>query len=259
MDESVAKLLQTVKDANALIDDKDQKEEEEAVSSGLDDSSSDSSSDSEDGNPTLVHLLNNTEDDDTAEPTLATRNETLDPHIPELTIQQLPPHAQLLPLGHIHNQVDSSLTIQSTLTGEHQVLDTETAVLFEDRRVLGPIFDVFGPVSRPMYTIRFRDGSAMPTADVGAPVFYSPDWARILDTRKLRMVRGNDASNEYDEEVGDDMVDFSDDEQERKHKKSKKKQPKPPPPPPPPPPASTSSGGRQLQSYQDLYDPDLGF
>jgi len=37
--------------------------------------------------------------------------------------------------------------------------------------------------------------------------------------RGLRAIRGSDASNVYDEEVGEEDVEFSDDEKEQEHRK----------------------------------------
>ncbi|KAJ2023382.1 hypothetical protein IWW57_004138 [Coemansia sp. S610] len=99
----------------------------------------------------------------------------------------------------------------------------------------------------------------------------------MLVTEKLR-VRGTDASNEYDEEVGEDGMEFSDDEEELMHRRKAKKArqlaaqnraqnagaaaPQSAAAAPPSAVADATAAplnARKLQSYQDLYDADLGF
>ncbi|KAJ2911266.1 hypothetical protein GGI21_000049 [Coemansia aciculifera] len=322
-DEGIARLLQTVIDARALIGTKEDVKlgtpvagttadvklgspiaENEPGTLGDDDSSSSSSSDldsdssmdedseddedEEDGDNDTTHMAVSDDDDEgggaaAAIPT--TRNEILDAQIQQPTLSALPATAPLTSLGTIHSIVDNAVVIiQAHISGERHVLDTESILAFDDRQVLGLVHDVFGPVTRPMYTVRFGAGAPVhPNAAVGRSVFFSPQWTTMLATEKLR-VRGTDASNEYDEEVGDDAMEFSDDEEEREHRKNVKKNrqlaaqhrmqaARPPPPPtaaaapaaavaaatstaePPLAPQNT----RKLQSYQDLYDADLGF
>lgn len=52
---------------------------------------------------------------------------------------------------------------------------------------------------------------------VGEVVLCVVDWSKEVNATAAR-AKGSDASNVWDEEVGDDEVDFSDDEEERKHK-----------------------------------------
>ncbi|KAJ2162443.1 hypothetical protein GGF46_000684 [Coemansia sp. RSA 552] len=289
-DPAIAKLLQTVKDANALVDDE---KDTHADSSHSDSSSSSSESDfdadmadddddSDDEGTGAQHMDDG--DHGASQAVAATRHEVVNPAIPEPSISEVPDTTQLCALGVIHSVVGSSVTIQAHISGETHVLDAESVIAFEDRKVLGLVFDVFGPVTRPMYTVRFQtaEGIDLERCVVGRPVFYPLGLARMLATQKLR-VKGTDASNEYDEEVGSDAMEFSDDEAERafrKRRNNKNKMagqgPRPTPPtnagggkqqqPPPPPPqqqqqqdAPASVAGRKLQSYADMYDPDYGF
>ncbi|KAJ2747589.1 hypothetical protein GGI20_000414 [Coemansia sp. BCRC 34301] len=297
-DAGIARLLQTIKDANALVSTAAAEatatlppaaNDSNISSSDLDTSSSDSDmeeDEEEDSRSTMLRMIADGGDDDEEEeegsqalgvPT--TRNEVLDPQIPEPTMTELPATAPLTSLGTIHSIVDNSVIIQAHISGERHVLDAESILSFDDRKVLGLVYDVFGPVSRPMYTVRFKGGEVHPQAVVGRGVFFSPGWVKMLATEKLR-VRGTDASNEYDEEVGEDAMEFSDDEEERVHRKNVKKNrhqstqnrmnvagtPAAPSvnaqdsnPPPAPASAPALQNARKLQSYQDLYDADLGF
>ncbi|KAJ1641982.1 hypothetical protein LPJ64_006123 [Coemansia asiatica] len=267
-------------------------DEADNESSDLDSTTSssvfDDSSDDEQNNRTLQRLVAEAEFDDEDDPMSghtegipATRHEVTNPLVPALPIERLPETSVLRDLGKVHSIVDCSVTIQAHISGEKHVLDSDSLVVMEDRRVLGLIFDVFGPVSRPMYTVRFNTASeALEMAAVGMKVYFSQDWAKMLATERLRS-RGTDASNMYDEEVSSDNMEFSDDEAERVAKQKRKKKTQESRRqtssqsaaadsstlhPAGPPSASgkdnapgTVVGGRQLQSYGDLYDADLGF
>ncbi|KAJ2732798.1 hypothetical protein IW152_003522 [Coemansia sp. BCRC 34962] len=257
---------------------------DDSDSSELDSSSSsdsDMEDESEDDRANVLKMIAEGEDDDEdqqpSNSAPATRNEILDPLIPELTMTELPATAQLTSLGAIHSIVANSVIIQAHISGERHVLDSESVLCFDNRRVLGLIYDVFGPVSRPMYTVRLRGEVDRSQVVVGRRVFFSPGWVRMLVTEKLR-VKGTDASNEYDEEVDEDAMEFSDDEKELLHRRRAKKArqlaaqnrtmnagaaPQNTATVLPPPVVADAmaalQNARKLQSYQDLYDADLGF
>jgi len=96
-------------------------------------------------------------------------------------------------------------------------------------------FEVFGPVSQPLYTVRLpppdestgndcwsENGSHtnILALNKSADVHFIKKDAHLLDTKTIRMQSGKgcDASNVYDEEVNIEEVEFSDDEEERRHK-----------------------------------------
>lgn len=84
------------------------------------------------------------------------------------------------------------------------------------------MFEAFGPVMKPMYIVRFLSASdveANARITVGAKVFYAPDRSTFLFTSALRLTKGCDASNVYDEEVDEREIEFSDDDEERAHRK----------------------------------------
>lgn len=65
------------------------------------------------------------------------------------------------------------------------------------------IFETFGPVARPLYSVRFNDASEIDTERTkqGSKVYNVPELSTFLLTRVLKMQKGSDASNLYDEEV----------------------------------------------------------
>lgn len=85
-----------------------------------------------------------------------------------------------------------------------------------------------------MYSVRFNEEEECKLFKVGMLVFYSPDYANFVFTQTLK-VKGTDASNLHDEEIGDDDKEFSDvlfllifnsvneqDDAELEHKRRKK-------------------------------------
>ena len=126
---------------------------------------------------------------------------------------------------------------------------------------LGRILEVFGPVSRPLYSLRLtcleeststQANSSQSKQDLSnsdtlrdpwgkeglftayvkqhshLPVYFvfkgSDKTTRILDTAQIYKSsgRGCDASNLYDEEIDQNDMDYSDDEQERRAKQNRK-------------------------------------
>eukprot|EP01033_Poteriospumella_lacustris_P010579 gene10579-7528_t len=80
--------------------------------------------------------------------------------------------------------------------------------------------------AQPERTLREIPGAIQP----GVAVFTVPDHATFLTPqvlRSLRTLKGSDASNAFDEEVGADEVDYSDDEAEQRARKAAKSQQRP--------------------------------
>lgn len=72
-----------------------------------------------------------------------------------------------------------------------------------------------------MYTVRFTSVADIEAAavTVSRKVYHVSNRSSFLFTSALRAMKGSDASNVYDEEVGDDEMAFSDDEKEAEHKR----------------------------------------
>ncbi|SAL96518.1 hypothetical protein [Absidia glauca] len=230
------------------------KNEENYDSSDLDLSSDDEDDSSSDGS-----AANNDDDDDdddedtklsTTAPLVST-NEVTDIQI-ERPNFELTDSTPVAPVGTIFSVIDKTVVVQTQTHGN--VLDMESLlVLTDDRVVLGEVFETFGPVDRPFYSVRFNSMDEIPSAaKSGARVAYVPSYARtqLVQVEKLKLLKGTDASNRFDEEAGDDELEFSDDEQEMAYNRSKKKskqqrQKKKVP-------TTTDGGHRQLQSYADI-------
>ncbi|KAJ3190730.1 hypothetical protein HK101_008426 [Irineochytrium annulatum] len=168
------------------------------------------------------------EDDEDGVPSLnapKTKNEVDNPlGIPEhvdLETIEIASDAPLNAMGVIIAHVEGQVVIESKLGGEVKVLDAGTVLVMSDRRVMGRIYETFGPVARPLYSVSVKK-SMEAGFPVGAEVYFVPELAKFVFTAQIRAMKGSDASNSFDEEVGDDELEFSDDEKEQEHKRALK-------------------------------------
>lgn len=150
------------------------------------------------------------------------------------------------PIGKIDHIINSVIVIRADISSQEsmkgQILDEGSLLCLADRRVLGAIFETFGSVNSPFYSIRLppghqlvvkmatSDGSESEPVQPGMQVFYSPtpDFSGLLYTRDIRQsqMKGSDASNLYDEEPGENEIEFSDDEEEVAYRRDLKQRKK---------------------------------
>ncbi|KAG5972905.1 hypothetical protein E4U55_000709 [Claviceps digitariae] len=154
---------------------------------------------------------------------LRTKNEIAEAILPkpDITITE---DMKVEELGSIENIVDSIVLIKAITPGEYQVLDTGSVLCTADRKVVGVVAETIGKVLQPMYTAYFSSAEEIKELglEVGTKLFYPVDHASYVFTEPLKNLKGSDASNIHDEEVGDDEMEFSDDEKEAEYKKAKK-------------------------------------
>ncbi|KAL1464766.1 hypothetical protein WDU94_004384 [Cyamophila willieti] len=149
----------------------------------------------------------------------------------ELDLDDLPPiedlqisvpEDQCLPVGKILNIVDTLVLIKSLKNTPTLDLDS---VLFLDKgqRTLGKIFDVIGPVSGPVYCVRFNSHQHIVDSNIkiDQDVYCAPqtEHTSYVPISDLIKTRGSDASWEKDREPPPEVVEFSDDEEERRVKR----------------------------------------
>lgn len=112
-------------------------------------------------------------------------------------------------------------------------LNEETLLFDANRKSIGKIFEIFGPVAGPFYSVRFNSLAEIESrgleVSVGSPVFYAPsrtDYTKyIFNVDEMRREKGSDASWLNDNEPPLECLDYSDDEAERvAKKKGNKKQ-----------------------------------
>jgi H/ACA ribonucleoprotein complex non-core subunit NAF1 len=155
---------------------------------------------------------------------LRTANEKIEEVIPKPDIV-VTEEMKIEELGTVEGIVEKTVLVRAKVSGEYQVLESNSLLCLGDRSVVGVVAEPLGRVEQPMYTIRFTNDEAIKEAGLserGTKVFYVPQHSTFVFTRPLKAVKGSDASNFHDEEVGDDEMEFSDDEQEAEHKRQMK-------------------------------------
>ncbi|KAJ1920398.1 hypothetical protein H4219_001374 [Mycoemilia scoparia] len=202
----------------------------------MDGYNSDSSLSSNSSGPSIININNNNSNDQLVysdeegeepykESDFITKHEISDPTIPEILLKEFPPEAKLEPLGRIHSIVEKIVVIERDAGADNsRILNEGTLVAFEDRHVLGAVFEVFGPIVRPLFSIRFNSADEIDREKcfIGRKMFFTMDQAQYLMVNQIQMIRATDASNHCDEEIGEDEMEFSDDEQEAQYKKMMK-------------------------------------
>ena len=196
-------------------------------------SSSDSSSDDEDDEYKLLdpeeqaRLLMETASDDEGGKegkrdvrTANEKDEDVLP-IPDITVTA---DTKIEMLGNIETIVDNIALVKANISGEYQVLETGSALCLANLKVIGVVSETLGKVEQPLYTVRFKSTDDLKEMGIekGIPVFYVVEHSTFVFTQPLKGLKGSDASNFYDEEVGEHEVEFSDDEAEAEYKRQLK-------------------------------------
>ncbi|KAK0481751.1 Gar1/Naf1 RNA binding region-domain-containing protein [Armillaria novae-zelandiae] len=194
------------------------------------DSESDDSSSSEEDKP-QVRLRKECDDED-GEPGLSTesqsyftsQHEVVDPNIVVPEIGEIGADEAIEVLGEIVNIMDQAVIIRG-LPSSHtsHVLDSDTLLVFDDRKVLGYIYETFGPTAQPLYQVKFNSTFPLDADKIrlARQVFHVPGRSRFVAVDSIR-IRGSDASNLFDEEPAVHELEFSDDEAEAAHKRNLK-------------------------------------
>lgn len=231
-------------DDNLVIDTKDNNYQAEhesssdlsldsSLASSLDSSlDSDPESDSDDEN-TNKDGSNNNEIDDLADDEfeqtsgpIVSKNEVVDEEAPVLPPDYtVPENAPLELIGTISALVERNVIVKANVSGEFRVLNDNSVLCFEDRTVLGPLFETFGRLQSPFYRVKFNtDEDFNRLKDkIGQNVYYVVPDSKFLYTDSIKHIKGTDASNCNDEELPEEEQEFSDDERELAAKQEKKR------------------------------------
>ncbi|XP_067673304.1 H/ACA ribonucleoprotein complex non-core subunit NAF1-like [Haliotis asinina] len=102
-------------------------------------------------------------------------------------------------------------------------LDEETVLFNENREAFGKIFEVFGTVASPFYSVRFNsvDDITNKNIAIGLSIYCAPkeqEYTQFVFVEQLKRIKGSDASWENNNEPPSWCVDFSDDEDEKRMK-----------------------------------------
>ncbi|KAL9033039.1 MAG: hypothetical protein Q9180_006161, partial [Flavoplaca navasiana] len=156
---------------------------------------------------------------------LRTLNEKPDEIVPKPQVE-ITPEMIVSELGSVEHVVENSILIKGKTSGERRALESGSLLCLEDRSVIGVIAELLGQVHQPYYSVRFTNPAAITEAGVfkGTTIFYVEQHSSYVFTQSLKALKGSDASNIHDEEVGDDELEFSDDEAEAEHKRRVKQE-----------------------------------
>ncbi|KOS22940.1 H/ACA ribonucleoprotein complex non-core subunit NAF1 [Escovopsis weberi] len=145
--------------------------------------------------------------------------------MPDVTIT---PDMRIEELGAVEHMVDNIILVKAFTPGEYQVLDAGSVLCTAERVVVGAIAETIGKVLQPMYTVMFSSAEDIRELglEVGTKLYYPVGHASFVFTEPLKNIKGSDASNLHDEEVGDEEIEFSDDEKEAEYKRSLKQKKK---------------------------------
>lgn len=189
-----------------------------------------------------VTALKDMEDEEGAEAgPLRTKNETdADAlEIPRPTVEITAAYS-LRALGMVSGVMEKAVIVMSAAakkatTGENRraaanreiadasALDAGSILCFGDRTVLGEVFETFGPVTAPLYIIRFNSREEIDAvkATVGREVFSVPELCKTVRAKDVRR-KGYDSSNIFDEETHGNHLEYSDDEAEAEARRGRK-------------------------------------
>lgn len=179
---------------------------------------SDCSADSDNARDTEETFSNNESTKDTLHDTLK--------HLGELSIDELPPvehnHVEVKPeecdlIGKVGMSL-GKLVLVETIPNK-PALDIDTLLFLDTgKRPLGLIFDVIGPVTHPLYAIRFNTEDEIKALNLkeGMSVYCAPntEYTHYVFVQQLLKQKGSDASWKNDMEVPQELMDYSDDEAE---------------------------------------------
>ncbi|TRY62573.1 hypothetical protein TCAL_00478 [Tigriopus californicus] len=157
---------------------------------------------------------------------LKTKKEKLHVDLPPIEDLQISvPAQECVQLGTIITTVDDLVVVKAFPSTP--AIDIDSVLFLEGgTQALGKVFDVFGPVSQPFYSVRFNSGDHIKekAIKIDSPVFYAPrtEYANFVFVEQLRKLKGTDASWRHDEEPPVHKLDFSDDEEEIRLKREAK-------------------------------------
>jgi len=212
-------------------------ESEDESSSSSSDSSDSSDSEEEDDKPDKTTKRDKeaiTEGDENFG-VPKTANEMMTKDLPPVDdVTAIVPAAECKIIGHIKNLVEDLVVVESLIG--IPALDLES-VLFvrEGSLALGRVFDVIGPVTQPLYVVRFNSKQhiAERGVTVGMKVYFAPksELTSYVFLEQLMAMKISDASWVNDEEPPPQFLEYSDDEEEqrvkREHKAKKKAETQP--------------------------------
>ncbi|ODV67998.1 hypothetical protein HYPBUDRAFT_93192, partial [Hyphopichia burtonii NRRL Y-1933] len=117
------------------------------------------------------------------------KNELIDEEAPTLPEDfKIPENAPLEFIGEITGLVEKSVIIKANILGEFRVLKEGSIFCFEDRTLLGPLFETFGKLQSPIYRVKFNneDQFSKFKDKKGAKIYYVVPESQFLYTDSIK-------------------------------------------------------------------------
>ncbi|KAK9324983.1 Gar1/Naf1 RNA binding region-domain-containing protein [Lipomyces orientalis] len=194
----------------------------------IEDSTSESESSSEDEDSAVPAASarpdpDDMDDEDVNTGPLRTKNEIMDAPVKPIDVDILPTE-RIEKLGVIERVVGKTVIVKALTSGEYQVLDQDSILVFGDRSLFGRVYETLGPVQKPIYSVKFNTDAEASNylSRINNEVFYLPRFSTFVFTAEIKALKGSDASNWNDEEVDENEQEFSDDEAEAEFKRRQK-------------------------------------
>ncbi|GIY70814.1 hypothetical protein CEXT_789171, partial [Caerostris extrusa] len=163
-------------------------------------------------------------------PPLVTKEfSVLEYDLPPVKDLHIVPEKELCKIGVILSIVENLVVVDTY--NDAPALNAETVLFLSADKPLGKIFEVWGRVTHPVYSVRFNSAEHIKEKDIiiGEDVFYSPEETELTNyvmVSELLKEKGSDASWKDNQEPPEECREYSDDEKERnanKKRKSKKR------------------------------------
>ena len=156
---------------------------------------------------------------------IRTANEKVDEYVPKpdvvVTVDD-----KIVLLGKVKIIVENSILIEAETKWDYQVLELGSVLCLGDKTVIGAVRETLGRVQQPYYSVLFSNAQSISESGISidTEIYYLEAHSKYTFTKMLRAMKGSDASNIHDEEIGRDEMEFSDDEAEAEYRKTVKMQ-----------------------------------
>ncbi|GIY22543.1 hypothetical protein CDAR_269851 [Caerostris darwini] len=145
--------------------------------------------------------------------------------LPPVEDLHIVPEKELCKIGVILSIVEICVVVDSY--NDAPALNAETILFLSTDKPLGKIFEVWGRVTHPLYSVRFNSVEHIKEKDIiiGADVFYSPEETELTNyvmVSELLKEKGSDASWKDNQEPPEECLEYSDDDMERHANKKRR-------------------------------------
>jgi rRNA processing protein Gar1 len=91
------------------------------------------------------------------------------------------PSTGIYKIGKLYTFVGEFMVVEAT---DSMVLDLDNYVFDKEKRILGFVADVLGPVNKPYYAIKLEDLAIRTTLEMGQPIYFC-DGSKLIGKDKI--------------------------------------------------------------------------